>query len=81
MNITAYTYDADIHCPSCTMQANLHSNNEHTNALSLGRSDALNCDENGLSYNLEDHAGSLIHPVFSTDETNFTHCSDCSQEL
>ena len=63
------------------MQANLHLNNDHPNALSLGRLVALNCDENGLSYNLEDREGNLIHPVFSTDETNFTHCSDCSQAL
>ena len=38
-------------------------------------------DDHGIEYDFVDDEGNLIHPVFSTDETDFTHCGDCHVAL
>ncbi len=70
MKIIAYTYESDVHCVSCTVLRFAHSS-----------VCGLDLDPNGIWYGHTDSDGNPIHPVFSTDETNFTHCSDCGAEL
>lgn len=70
--VIAYTYMADMHSPGDALQdwraGRLAVNNDHPHALVLGSSLELNRDEHGLSYNLQDAEGNLIHAVFDTDE-------------
>lgn len=69
MKIIAYTYEAEVHCPACTRD-------------SFKRRKATEwVDENGISDVCEDRDGNPVHPVFSTDEHNFTNCADCGAEL
>ena len=73
MRIIAYTYDAAMHCPACTLR------NFHTGRLAL----AYPCanDEHGVPYDLLDREGNPVRPVFTTDEHDFTHCCDCGEGL
>lgn len=83
MRIIAYTYEADIHCPACTGLAlqsgrNLHMDNDHPNAIQVKH---IGMDEFGIPLNVFDREDNRIGVVFSTDENDFTHCSDCGGEL
>ena len=72
--IIAYTYAADVHCPACADAAYA--------AGWLVRSGRHGeCDEHGLPMSLIDPEGNPVHPVFSTDEHDFTSCSDCGAPL
>lgn len=74
MRIIAYTYEADYHCPECAKQR-------------FGTNPQADNDEHGLDPNICDIEGNPIHPVFSTDETEYRdedtgimrkhHCGDC----
>ena len=73
--IIAYTYDADVHCPDCTA---------HDAAVGVMRREpplSLDVDEHDLAYDLIDREGNRVRPVFSTDEHDFTNCSDCHEPL
>lgn len=73
MYILAYTYDADVHCPACTLH------NFHIGQLTMTRPSAN--DEHGVPLTLIDREGNPVHPVFTTDEHSFTHCGDCGEEI
>lgn len=79
MQIMAYTFEADIHCPACTKQTAQRMLLDHRHPYAMGES----ClDDNGIEYDLVDSEGNLIHPVFNTDEAcHLTHCGDCHQKL
>lgn len=88
--IVAYTYDADVHCPDCTRARFSHFPVEGP------RLDRLR-DEHGIAtpdseYEMKfglapgtsgptDREDNPIHPVFDTDEHEFTHCGDCRAEI
>jgi len=38
-------------------------------------------DEHLIPMNATDCEGNPVHPVFTTDEHDFTHCGDCGAEL
>lgn len=38
-------------------------------------------DEHGIDVSQQDREGNLIHPVFSTNEHDFTHCGDCGSSI
>ena len=70
MRVIAYTYEADVHCPTCAANRFAHSSVS-----------GLELDEHGIWYGHTDREGNLIHPVFDIDEHDFTHCGDCHEEL
>ena len=61
MDIMAYTYEADYHCPSCT-RTRFHWTNK-AYGYDMGLLDGW-----GIPDNATDSEGNLIHPVFNTDE-------------
>ena len=77
VRIVAYTFEADIHCPSCTA--------ERANVGLLTRGPPLHpyTDEFGLTADLVDREGNPVRPVFSTDEFGVAapHCSECGVAL
>ena len=82
MRITAYTYEADVHCPACAQARHFRCGFKldwpaHCELAKHGRT----TDENQIPYKVLDNEGNPIHPVFATDEHDFTHCGDCHQEL
>jgi hypothetical protein len=72
MRIMCYSYEADLHCISCTVA-------RFGGVLPC----ALGADENGVPYDVTDNEGNAIHPVFETDEGTpwLTVCGACSGEL
>lgn len=74
MRIIAYTYDAAMHCPKCTLRQ-----------FTIGRlALAYPCanDEHGVPYDLLDREGNEVRPVFSTDEIGlFEACDDCGEAI
>ena len=72
--IIAYTHDADVHCPACTRAA---AAADHPR----GPLAPLEMDEHGLPIDLIDREGNPVRPVFSTDETEATHCGDCGARV
>lgn len=75
MRVVAYTYEADVHCVACTKER------FGKHKLAHKPSAPHDYDEHGIDYKQEDGEGNLIHPVFSTDETDFTHCGDCHEDI
>ena len=77
VRIVAYTFEADIHCPSCTV--------ERAGVGLLTREPPLHpyTDEFGLTADLVDREGNPIHPVFSTDAFGAVapRCSECGAPL
>ena len=77
VRIVAYTFEADIHCPSCTA--------ERANVGLLTREPPLHpyTDEFGLTADLVDREGNHIRPVFSTDAFGVVapSCSECGAPL
>jgi len=71
--IIAYTYEADVHCPACTRA---RFKDQKLDGLSND-----DFDQHWLRQDLVDREGNPVHPVFDTDETDFTHCADCGAEL
>lgn len=78
MSIIAYSFNADVHCPGCTKAREQSLRLDHNHPYAI---DALMLDEHGIEYDLVDNDGNLIHPVFDTDEHEFTACSDCGEEI
>lgn len=74
MNVIAYTYEADVHCPGCTKDRAPTLRLDHNHPYAMGTSMQ---DENCIEYDLVDVLGNLISPIFSTDQHEFTNCSDC----
>lgn len=72
--IIAYTYAADVHCPACADAAYAAGW-----LVRSGRQGEY--DEHGLPMSLIDSEGNPVRPVFSTDEHEFTSCSDCGAPL
>ena len=72
--IIAYTYDADVHCPDCADAAYAAGW-----LVRSGRHGEY--DGHGLPMSLIDSEGNPVHPVFSTDEHEFTNCSDCGERI
>lgn len=77
MQITAYTYDAAMHCPECTLRQ-----------FTIGRlALAHPCpnDEHGVPYDpydLLDREGNEVRPVFITDEIDPCEtCDDCGRAI
>jgi len=69
MRIIAYTYEADVHCPACTKYR-------------FGRLAWMGApDECGVPESAVDRESNPVHPVFVTDEHDFTHCGTCRQAL
>jgi hypothetical protein len=80
--VIAYTYEADVHCPACTQARHLKGGFKidwdlHCEMIKT----TCTIDANQVPYCATDKEGNLIHPVFSTDEHDFTHCADCGGEL
>ena len=77
VQIVAYTFEADIHCPDCTA--------ERAAVGLLTREPPLRqpVDEHGLTADLVDREGNPIRPVFSTDAFGAVvpHCSECGALL
>lgn len=77
VQIVAYTFEADIHCPDCTI--------ERAAVGLLKREPPLNpyTDEFGLTADLVDREGNPVKPVFSTDAFNIvvSRCSECGVPL
>ena len=72
--IIAYTYAADVHCPACADAAYAAGW-----LVRSGRHGEY--DEHGLPMSLIDSEGNPVHPVFSTDEHDFTSCNDCGERI
>lgn len=77
MRVIGYTYVADIHCVDCALAAHAAGQFTLDDPLNHGPGD----DENGLPYAATDSEGNPVHPVFSTDEREITHCRDCGSGL
>jgi hypothetical protein len=74
MRVIAYTYEADIHCPSCAKAA--HEGGRLTLAGRPTR------DLNGLPQHLDDRDCNPVGAVFSTDEIEpNTCCGTCHREI
>lgn len=73
--ILAYTYEADVHCPACTFADAVPGYLYRSPLVPPER------DEHGIALDLVDWEGNPVRPVFSTDEHEFTHCSDCGESL
>ena len=73
--IIAYTYEADVHCPACTDLDAVLGYLYRSPFVTPER------DEHGIALDLVDWEDNPVHPVFSTDEPEFTHCSDCGEPL
>ena len=75
VRIIGYTYEAAMHCPACTAGRRFAiDNNAHPHAHEAGT------DEHGVHYNAID-TENLVHPVFSTDETEGEYCDGCFVEI
>lgn len=74
MQIIAYTYDAAMHCPKCTLRQ-----------FTIGRLTLAHpCanDEHGVPYDLLDREGNEVRPVFITDEIDSCEtCDDCGRAI
>lgn len=73
--ITAYTFEADIHCPDCA--------SHRASVGLLVRTPPLRRteDEHGLPLDLCDREGNPVRPVFSTDECAHSACGSCGAAL
>lgn len=76
MNIIAYAFDADVHCPGCTKARSQTLRLDHNHPYAIG---TPMMDEHGIEYDLVDRESDLIHPMFDTDELESTACSDCGE--
>ena len=73
MDITAYTYEADVHCIDCTQTRFRWAwNNPELNCKLPEHSHLIGhsheVDDNGIGYEVLDREGNTVHPLFSTDE-------------
>jgi len=74
--IIGYTYDAGVHCPTCT------ANRADVGLLTREAPLFLWPDEHGLAQDLVDREGNPIHPLFITDEGAMNEaCEDCGKFL
>jgi hypothetical protein len=74
VRVIAYTYESDVHCPACAYKCFAPSPHQSVPLPGL-------TDEHGIPYRAVDLDGNPIHPVFNTDEHDFTHCGTCGEEL
>ena len=75
--IIAYTYEADVHCVACTQKRFAPSEVGHGPGLLTQWHE----DQHGVPIESTDREGNSTHPVFTTDEHDFTHCGTCRDEL
>ena len=73
MRIAAYTYEADIHCPSCALAAQ-----EGGRLTQAGRPIR---DQHGIMEWLNDREGNMVCPVFANEIETPTHCGTCREEI
>lgn len=94
MRVLAYTYEADVHCIACTQKRFAPADRRyvvkndgygytwrHKSYRGAPDTELTPLDENFVSLYASDNEGNKIHPVFSTDEHDFTHCGDCGAAL
>jgi hypothetical protein len=77
MNIIAYAYDSDHHCPGCTCLAANVGTLKREPPLELGT------DANGLAFDLVDREGNRVSPIHDIDEPpeEGLYCADCGGEI
>jgi len=76
--IVAYQYDANLHCPSCTIDA--WNNGYFTKADPLGLGNGR--DANGILMSATDKEGNNITAIFAMNEGwQNDNCSDCHRSL
>ncbi len=82
MKIIAYTYEAGVHCPACTLAycGRAFLDDGPVIGFPVGYSGPTT-DEHGVSLALHGREGNTVRPVFDIDEGTFTHCGDCHGEL
>ena len=73
VNAIGYAYEADVHCPACTVA---RYKNGGFNPGPHGPGE----DEHGIPYGAEDNEGNILHAIFSTDE-GAEVCGDCGEKL
>ena len=73
--VIAYTFEADVHCADCAVQAAAGGR------LAADPGGPLGTDEHGLPFALRDREGNPVHPVFSTDEAEGLRCGCCGAPL
>ena len=67
MRIIAYTFEAAMHCPDCT--------------LARFRGETGTQDEHGVALFPIDREHNPVRPVFVTDEISETNCDTCKRSL
>jgi hypothetical protein len=87
VTIVAYTYEAGLHCPSCT-RTRAERGGFALAALPIaGRPGGL--DEHGVPLDAIDNEGNPVRPVFSTDDIGLdddgrfygTYCDTCGAAI
>ena len=76
MRIIGYTYEADVHCPACTLKATEHPFAWLHHPVPLR-------DVHGVLQDAVDREGNPIHPLHDIDEaaSELAHCGTCHGEL
>jgi hypothetical protein len=69
--IIAYTYEAAMHCPACTL-ARIRALRPTLLVQYVGGE----TDEHGMPVSTTDREGNSVHPVFASDETQPGECCD-----
>lgn len=75
MNIIAYAYDSDVHCPDCTRDAVFFKHTLRVAGIDTER------DERGIPMEVFDRENNLVHLIYDIDETSATHCRTCGLQL
>ena len=72
--IIAYTYDADVHCPTCADAA-------YAAGLLVRSGRHGEYDEHGLPMSLIDREGNPVRPMLCADALVTTYCGDCGARV
>ena len=94
MYITAYTYEADVHCIDCTRKRYESHGFNDSDGKTWRSNYGGQVDWNGVHVNIYDNEGNLVHPLFSGDEwqefdetflaenpTQYLACGDCHEVI
>ena len=70
-------------CPSCAAPLDEEGICTSCGALARGffGGNRTPLDKHGVPVGATDREGNLVHPVFSTDEHDFTNCGTCAAQL
>jgi hypothetical protein len=81
MRIIGYAFEADVHCPACTLKR-WQDCADAIRAVAIPEVWHQNMDENGVPLRIHDREGNEVHPIFSTDEGALQEtCGDCHANL